>query len=409
MHRVLLLLPTSTYRAPDFVRAATRLGVEVVVGSDEMPVLMGGGLLHGASERAVALPLDDPDTAADLIVALDDRRGVDAVVAVDDRGVLAAATAGERLGFPHNPPEAVAATRDKAAMRRALAAAEVPQPAFTVVDGDVPDDIPLPAVLKPVDRSGSQGVIRADDLDAARAAAARIRALSDEACDGPLLVEEYVPGVEVAVEGLLRAGELTVLAVFDKPDPLEGPYFEETIYVTPSRLPGETLGRIEIVAARACAAIGLVEGPVHAELRVDGEHVRVIEVAARSIGGLCARTLRFGAGIALEELVLRHALGMPLSDGPLDGLTREPDASGVMMLPIPRAGILREVGGKEVALAVPGVTGLDITVPPGRDVVPLPEGDRYLGFVFARGDTPADVERALRAAHAALQIDIEAA
>jgi biotin carboxylase len=395
MHRVLLLLPTSTYRAPDFVRAATRLGVEVVVGSDEMPVL-----LNGASERALALPLDDPDTAADLIVALDDRRGVDAVVAVDDRGVLAAATAGERLGFPHNPPEAVAATRDKAAMRRALAAAEVPQPAFTVVDGDLPADMTFPAVLKPVDRAGSQGVIRADDGDAARAAAARIRRL----CDGPLLVEEYVPGVEVAVEGLLRDGELTVLAVFDKPDPLEGPYFEETIYVTPSRLPGETLGRIEIVTARACAAIGLVEGPVHAELRIDGERVRVIEVAARSIGGLCARTLRFGAGIALEELVLRHALGLPL-----DGLTREPDASGVMMLPIPRAGILRAVRGQDAALAVPGVTGLDITVPRGRTVVPLPEGDRYLGFVFARGETPADVESALRAAHAALQIDIEAA
>jgi biotin carboxylase len=402
MHRVLLLLPTSTYRAPDFVRAATRLGVEVVVGSDEMPVLM-----RGASERAVALPLDDPEGAADLIVALDDRRGVDAVVAVDDRGVLAAATAGERLGFPHNPPEAVAATRDKAAMRRALAAAEVPQPTFRVIESDlpadIPDDIPLPAVLKPVDRSGSQGVIRADDLDAARAAAARIRALSDEACDGPLLVEEYLPGVEVAVEGLLRDGELTVLAVFDKPDPLEGPYFEETIYVTPSRLSPEALGRVEIVTARACAAIGLVEGPVHAELRVDGERVSVIEVAARSIGGLCARTLRFGAGIALEELVLRHALGMPL-----DGLAREPEASGVMMLPIPRAGTLVDVRGQDDARGIPGVTGLEITIPRGRHVVPLPEGDRYLGFVFARGETPADVEAALRAAHAALQIDIGA-
>jgi biotin carboxylase len=392
--RVLLLLPTSTYRAPDFVRAATRLGVEVVVGSDELPVLM-----EGATERALALPLDDPGTAADLIVALDDRRGVDAVVAVDDRGVLAAATAGERLGFPHNPPEAVAATRDKGAMRRALAAAEVPQPAFVVTDDGLPDpaDFPFPWVLKPVDRSGSQGVIRADDLESAQAAAARVRAL----CAGPLLVEQYVPGVEVAVEGLLRDGELSVLAVFDKPDPLEGPYFEETIYVTPSRLSEETLGRVGIVTARACAAIGLVEGPVHAEVRVDGDHVHVIEVAARSIGGLCARTLRFGAGIALEELVLRHALGMPLDD-----LAREPGASGVMMLPIPAAGTLREVRGQDAARAVPGVTGLDITIPRGREVVPLPDGDRYLGFVFARGETPADVERALRAAHAALQIDI---
>ena len=154
----------------------------------------------------MVVPLDEPEVAADLIVALDDRRGVDAVVAVDDRGVLVAAAAGERLGFPHNPPDAVAATRDKAAMRRALAAAEVPQPAFVVIDDELPDaaDFPMPWVLKPVDKSGSQGVIRADDIDAAHAAATRIRAL----CDGPLLVEQYVPGVEIAVEGLLDDGEL---------------------------------------------------------------------------------------------------------------------------------------------------------------------------------------------------------
>ena len=403
MLRVLLLLPTSTYRAPDFVRAATRLGVEVVVGSDEMPVLAGGPGRR-ASERAVVVPLDEPDAAADVIVALDGRRAVDAVVAVDDRGVLAAATAGARLGFPHNPPDAVAATRDKAAMRRALAAAEVPQPPFMLIDDELPepDDFPFPWVLKPVDRSGSQGVIRADDLDAAHDAAARIRALSD----GPLLVEQYVAGVEVAVEGLLRDGELTVLAVFDKPDPLEGPYFEETIYVTPSRLPVESLGRAEIVTSRACAAIGLVEGPVHAELRIerrgDGDRVHVIEVAARSIGGLCARTLRFGAGIALEELVLRHALGMSL-----DGIERESGASGVMMLPIPAGGTLREVRGQDAARAVPGVTGLEITIPRGRPVVPLPEGNRYLGFVFARADTPAEVEASLRAAHAELAVVVD--
>ena len=382
------------------MRAATRLGVEVVVGSDEMP-MVADGPDGRPSERALVVPLDDPDAAADLIVALDDRRGVDAVVAVDDRGVLAAAAAGERLGFPHNPPEAVAATRDKAAMRRALAAAEVPQPAFAVVDRDFYElpEISFPWVVKPVDRSGSQGVIRADDVDSARAAAARARAVTD----GPLLVEEYVPGGEVAVEGLLRAGELTVLAVFDKPDPLEGPYFEETIYVTPSRLDAYVLTRVTEITARACTALGLVEGPVHAELRIqqggDGERVHVIEVAARSIGGLCARTLQFGAGIALEELVLRHALDMPL-----DGLSRAPGASGVMMLPIPRAGTLHEVRGQDVARALPGITGLEISIPRGRPVVPLPEGDRYLGFLFARGETAEQVEATLRTAHAALEV-----
>jgi biotin carboxylase len=238
-------------------------------------------------------------------------------------------------------------------------------------------------------------VIRCDtpaELDAARARIARF-------WDGPLLVEEYVPGVEVALEGLLRDGTLEVLAVFDKPDPLEGPYFEETIYVTPSRLPDETITSVVTATARAAAAIGLTEGPVHAEVRVHGDRIWVIEVAARSIGGLCGRTLRFGAGISLEEVILRHALGMSL-----DGLDRERAAAGVMMLPITRAGTLRDVRGRDEALAVPGVVGLEITVPPGRAVVPLPDGDRYLGFLFARAETPAAVEDALREGAARLDI-----
>jgi hypothetical protein len=219
--------------------------------------------------------------------------------------------------------------------------------------------------------------------------------------DGAILVEEYVPGVEIAVEGLLRSGRLDVLAVFDKPDPLVGPYFEETIYVTPSRLPAPTLRAVAELTARATDAIGLTEGPIHAELRIDGERIWVIEVAARSIGGLCARALRFGAGIALEEVILRHALGLPIDD-----LERERGASGVMMLPIPRAGVLQDVHGQDAARAVPGVTGLEITVPRGRPVVPLPEGDRYLGFLFARADSPEAVEAALRAGYAALDVEL---
>jgi biotin carboxylase len=381
---VLLLVPTSTYRAPDFVAAARALGVDLVVGSDHPPAL-------GDADHTLAVPLDDPDAAVEVIAAADDRRGVDAVVAVDDRGVVVAAEAGARLGFPHSPPDAVAATRDKTEMRRRLAAAEVPQPRFGTDAGTVG----FPCVVKPTGLSGSQGVIRCDtpaELDAARERIARF-------WSGPVLVEEYVPGVEVALEGLLRGGELEVLAVFDKPDPLEGPYFEETIYVTPSRLPAGTIAAAVNTTARAAAAIGLTEGPVHAEVRVDGDRIRVIEVAARSIGGLCARTLRFGAGISLEEVILRHALAMPL-----DGLAREREAAGVMMLPIPRAGVLEAVRGRDDALAVDGIVGLEITVPPGRTVVPLPDGDRYLGFVFARAASPAAVEAALRAAADRLDI-----
>jgi len=386
--RVLLLVPTATYRAPDFVKAARALGVELIVGSEEPPAI---------GDRSVAVPLDDPEAAVPVIEAIDDGRGVDAVVAVDDQGVVVAAAAGARLGFPHNPPDAVAATRDKRALRERLAAGEVAQPAF----GDAPATVGYPCVVKPTGLAGSRGVIRCDDDAGYDAAVARIRAF----WSGPLIVERYVPGVEVAVEAILRGGVLTTLAVFDKPDPLVGPFFEETIYVTPSRLPRATLADVEQLVARGADAIGLTEGPVHAEVRVDDTaapaRVVLIEVAARTIGGLCARTLQFGAGIALEEVVLRHALGMDLGD-----LARPSGAAGVMMLPIPRAGTLQRVDGLADALAVPGVVGLEITVPAGRAVVPLPESDRYLGFLFARADTPGDVETALRAGAAALDIVI---
>jgi biotin carboxylase len=404
---VLLLLPTASYRAADFLDAARALGVEVVVGAEEAPALADVG-----GDRSLVVPIDDPAGTAEAAVALDARTPVDAVVAVDDRGVVGAAMAAERLGLPHNPPAAVAATRDKSAMRALLAAAEVPQPAFRVArpDDDVAAlaaDLGGPVVIKPLTLSGSQGVIRADDPAAAVAVAARVRRILAVAGEDPadrLLVERFVPGVEVALEGLLRDGALDVLALFDKPDPLDGPYFEETFYVTPSRLPPDVQAGVADVVLRATAALGLREGPIHAEARVHDGHVTVLEVAARTIGGLCGRTLRFGAGLSLEEVVLRHALGRPL-----DGrrLRRQPGASGVVMLPIPASGRLVAVRGRAAATAVPGIVGLEITVPDGRPVRALPEGDRYLGFAFARGDRPDQVERSLRAAVAALDVVIE--
>jgi biotin carboxylase len=399
--RLLLLLPTASYRAADFLAAARALGAEVVVASDRRLVSMG--------DSQLTLDLSRPEAAAEAIAALAEERPLDAVVAVDDQGVRVAALAAERLGLSGNPVEAAAATRDKAAMRRALAAAGVPQPEHrTVGPSDDPAalaaDVGLPCVVKPLSLSASRGVIRADDPEAAAAAAARVRAILAEAGEdpeGPLLIERYVPGGEVAVEGLLRAGSLEPLAVFDKPDPLEGPYFEETIFTTPSRLAGEVVAAVTRTTADACAALGLREGPVHAELRIDDEHVWMLELAARSVGGLCSRSLRFGIGVSLEELILRHALGLPLDD-----LRREAAASGVMMLPIPKAGVLREVRGQAEARAVPGVTGLEISIARGKAVRALPEADRYLGFLFARGETPEQVERTLRTAHGQLEIVI---
>jgi biotin carboxylase len=405
--RLLLLVPSATYRAHDFLDAARALGVEVVIGTEEAHALAE---LMGA--RTLEVPLDDPVEAARVIVAHDAVLPLDAVIAVDDVGTLVAAVASAQLGLRHNPPDAVAATRDKLAMRARLAAMEVPQPAFAALRAGAGSEevaavvgtVGLPCVIKPTTLSGSQGVLRADTVAEARAVVERVRRIATAAGVDPgaaLLVEQFAPGPEVAVEGLMVAGELRALAVFDKPDPLDGPAFEETIYVTPSRLAPGDLAAVLAATSAATVALGLVDGPVHAEVRVRDARASVIEVAARTIGGLCSRTLSFSTGRSLEALVIAHALGLGVGETGAQG------ASGVLMVPIPRAGTLVGVDGQAEARQVPGVTDLQITIAIGRAVAPVPEGNRYLGFVFARESTPARVERALRRAWACLEVRVE--
>jgi biotin carboxylase len=406
--RLLLLLPTTTYRTEDFIDAARTLGVDLVCASEKPSTFEA----H-APDHLLTLDFTDPDGAAARVAELAARRPLRAVVGVDDLTTVAAAAIAERLGLRTNAVAAVTAARDKFQMRQCLAAAGVPIPRFRRIA--LKDDpflsargVNFPCVLKPLALSASRGVIRANTVDQFIAAFRRIAALlarDDVQVSGDaaqfLLAEEYVPGLEVALEGLLVGGTLHTLALFDKPDPLEGPYFEETIYVTPSRLPPAVQQAIERVAASACAALGLAEGPVHAELRVNDAGPWVLEVAARSIGGLCSRTLRFGTGMTLEEIVLRHALGWEIAS-----LARERRPAGVMMIPIPRAGQLQGVRGQESAASVPGVEDVALTAHVGQELVPLPEGWQYLGFIFARADTPDAVEAALRDAHARLKFDI---
>ncbi|HEU5430382.1 MAG TPA: ATP-grasp domain-containing protein, partial [Thermomicrobiales bacterium] len=330
---------------------------------------------------------------------------------LDDSAPVLAARTAARLGLPHNDPAAALAARDKFVMRERLAAAGVPGPAYRrwPLDADpraVAAASRFPVVVKPLLLSGSRGVIRADDADAFVAAWERTKAMlvadGAEPAASALLVERYLAGVEVAVEGLLTGGALRTLAIFDKPDPLEGPFFEETIYVAPSRLPAATQAAIAARTAEAAAALGLREGPVHAELRINDDGVWPIELAGRSIGGLCSSVLEFGVGVSLEELILRHAVGLPLPNAERSGA-----AAGVMMIPIPRGGMLRGVSGVETALTVPGVTGVEITAKLNQPLTPLPEGASYLGFIFACADTPEQAEAALREAHGQLRFRID--
>ncbi len=431
MTRVLLLSHTTGYQLRAFNDAAAELGIQLLFATDRCHMLDDPWQDH-----AIPVRFQDIGESVEAIRRAAAHAPVDGVIAVGDRPVVLAAHAASALALPWHTTGGASASADKRRSRAALAAARLPSPAFAVVRVE-PEDIDravstngvgYPCVLKPVGLSGSRGVIRANDPVELAAAYRRIRALlarphvraARAGLEDEILVESFIPGREFAIEGVMTEGRLTVFAIFDKPDPLEGPFFEETIYVTPSRVPDTEQRAIESTVQRAAAALGLGHGPVHAECRVtDDGRVFVLEVAARPIGGLCSRVLRFarqdsGGGPeraalrrddrwSLEHVLLEHAIGRPIGR-----YERELGGAAVMMVPIPARGLLKNVAGEEDARSVPGVDEVRITAKRDQLLEPLPEAGSYLGFIFARGAAPADAERAVREAHGRLRFDIAA-
>lgn len=411
--RLLLLATTTGYQTQAFAEAARGLGLEVVLGTDRCHVLEDPW-----QDAALPLRFEDPAHSADEICRYAREHPIQAVAAVGDKPTVTAAVACRALGITWHSPEGAEACHNKFLARQRLEKAGLNVPAYACYscrEGPPPADggsafcVPFPCVLKPVSLAASRGVIRADNPEQFAAAFRRIAALlaspeiqvKKETETEQILVEEFVPGSEFAVEGLMWRGRLRVLAIFDKPDPLEGPYFEETIYVTPSRLPVSEQAALTGCLERAVRALGLFHGPVHAEFRLNDRGPWVLDVAARPIGGLCSRALRFGAGMSLEELVIRNALGQPLH-----GIHRESAAAGVMMIPIPGTGVFEGVEGVEDALRVPGVEEVHVTAKLHQKLVPWPEGASYPGFLFARASSPEAVEDALREAHRRLHFRI---
>ena len=385
-----------------YLRAARLQEVDVLVASE------GECSLVGALAGGLHVDLSDP-AAQDVLLDASRERPFSGVIATDDSCVELGSRVARALNLPHNDPDAARYSHRKDLARRVLADAAVNVPKFRVVDlaaSILPqlEGLVYPCVVKPLSLSGSRGVIRADTREQAASACARIQALlaGESLHDGyaasHVLIEGFVPGPEVALEGLLSHGKLEVLAIFDKPDPLDGPYFEETYYITPTRHSAARQADIVACVRGACRALGLSEGPVHAEMRLSDEGCVVLEVASRTIGGECARLLGYGTGYSLESLVIAHASGKPLRIQQLEG------GAGVLMIPIPRAGILRRVEGITAARAVPFVEDILVNIREGYELVPLPEGSSYLGFIFARAPAPEQAEAALRTAHEQLNI-----
>lgn len=403
MPRLLLLLPAAGYANQDFIEAASRLGVELVTCADYCHRLAPGWGLP----PLMSVPFDQPEAALPQVFqAL--KQPVDAVLAADDHGVALAAQLRVALNLPGNPPEAVARLTDKLHFRQLQQTAGLLHPEFVAIrdqDAKGTEVLEFPLVVKARRLNASRGVIRVDDavqLSRAIQQVQRIQTRVQRGADAlGLLVETFIPGIEVALDGVLTQGTLQVLAVFDKPDPLNGPYFEETLYITPSRLPEATQTELITAVHRACEAAGVSEGVIHAEARINDSGVWLLEIAPRGIGGLCGRMLLATLGMGSAEIVLRHAVGLPLPKQTSN------EAAGVMMIPIPVKGILWGVDGVSAARELPHISGIEITAQPGQVMAPPPEGAAYLGFIFSRAATPAAVEAALRTAHAALDIRIQ--
>lgn len=423
MRRIVLVAATTGYQTRSFTAAAERLGVDVVLATDRCHMLEDPW-----KDKAIPVRFEQPETAArticDMAAVYDSV--IDGVVAVADRPTLIASMTARQLGLPCHPPHAVAACRDKHRMREIFGLAGLLVPGHLRVPLDLdPSEIAgeagFPCVLKPLGLSASRGVIRANNPDEFVSAFERIRRILQqpeirqfhEEWNDAIQIEQYIEGREFALEGLMTRGELEVLAIFDKPDPLEGPFFEETIYVTPSRESRDVQRAIVDTTRQAVRALELYHGPIHAEMRVNAAGVHMLEVAARPIGGLCARALRFSYGAAtgsgsvpvpqpsltLEDVVILHAIGKM----PLLPLILSRRAMGVMMIPVPQAGIYESVTGIEDARKVRGVDDVVITAKTGQKLLPLPEGASYPGFIFASGDDAASVEKSLRTAHSLLR------
>ena len=403
MKRLLLLLPSNSYRGSAFITASNKLAADVVVGVDQSQASESFG-----NTGVVQFNFSDPIAGAQEITTFAENTPIDAIVAAEEDAVLLAAYAARASNLIHNSLESVQICRDKYLLRKALVGAGFPQPFFRLLDkrDDAIDvsSMKFPCVVKPTNLSASCGVIKADTVSQFKAAYSRVFNIlcSFKMDTSRILVEGYIPGEEMALDGILENGILHTLALFDKPDPLAGPFFPETIYITPSRRPSSEQLRIQSTIASAAEAIGLAHGPIHAEVRIYDGEIYILEIAARSIGGRCGKTLRFIGGYTLEDLILNHALGVR-------GLSyqREPGAVGVMMIPVSEAGTLRAIDGLTPAREVKSVESVEITVPIGQKVMPLPEGRQYLGFIFAKASRAANVESALRNASDELRILIE--
>ncbi len=396
---LLLIAHPNSYRIAPYIKAANRMGVNVTVASE------GKHSLISEIASGLHITFDQPRQTVATILQAHKQTPFSGILGSDDHTVELAAMVAELLQLPHNSPRAAFCSQRKDIARAELALSACPVPLHCLIDLQQPlqkqmAGLPWPCVIKPLNMSASRGVIRADNEAAFMAACQRIKPIIQENQHDftrhHVLVEEYIDGVEIAFEGYLHNAQLHPITIFDKPEPLIGPFFEETIYVTPSRLEADLQAKILQRVQQACDAYGLTTGAVHAECRIDERDIWILEVASRTIGGDCARMLD-NKNFSIEELAISLAIDAPIK-------AELPDqARGVMMIPIKEKGLLKRVEGLLAARDVPHIDQVEMIIPPGHEMIPLPEGNQYSGYIFASGQTPEQVTAAIKQAYAKLK------
>lgn len=365
--------------------------------------------------RPTTVAVQPPEQAIEQALRLHEQTSIGAVLGYEEDATLTVAHIAAALGLPAHPVAAAEAALDKPMMKQRFAAAGIPAADF-IVAADEDEAVAwaeaggYPVVVKPCRGSASQGVIRANDEHTLRQAYRRLRRIiRDHELDNggrppsAHLVERYLPGSELSCELLLQYGAPEVITEFGKPLPLTGPYFEESIYLTPPALGAALRREVHELSMAAAKALGFYHGPAHCEIRLTPDGPKVLEIAGRLLGGACAGSFRDRLGEDLDALLLRSALGERIT---LPAPADDAPTVGALMIPVPGEGRVVAVRGDDGARRVPGVRDVSLQTEPGEIVVPFPEQACYaVGFVSASGPDEAAVVGSL--GQAAAQISLE--
>lgn len=406
MKNILLLVPTETYRAEAFITGAAALGVSLTIASERRQAMAAS-----MGRRTLVVSMQNPEVGLKQIEQAADNMQFDAIISVDDGGLATAALASKKLGLKYISTNSAQMSNNKIAMRKRLEQTEISKPWFlvhkptnkiSITTGAIPS---FPIIVKPASLSGSIGVMRIDAPEDVESALALCESIQmDHGCGGDTqtLIEQYISGVECAVEAMVFNDQLKILAIFDKPRPLEGPYFAETIYVAPSERDREIQNKLQSTLEEARKALEIKTGPIHAEFRITSDReVYLIELAARSIGGMCSNAIPLSGGRSLEELIIAEALGMEIPEFAIEN-----QASGVFMMPVPAKGVLRSISGVEEAKSTRWITNVTLSMMINSEVSPIPYDARYVGFIFAKAPTSRAVVEALEEAFKKIEIEI---